>query len=117
MAHEKTLRLGLGDQLNEHHSWFRNRAGSIVYLLMEVRQDYPGVGPSSFLSEFEGAAAVRTFNDRLPAGYGYRNQFLAEYTGDINDLKRSVWLVRHVADAAASRAHQHRFTFFNRKNR
>jgi deoxyribodipyrimidine photolyase-related protein len=39
MAHGKILRLVLGDQLNERHSWFRNRAEGIVYLLMEVRQE------------------------------------------------------------------------------
>ena len=32
----KTLRLILGDQLNEKHSWFQNVDDSIVYVLMEV---------------------------------------------------------------------------------
>ena len=32
----KTLRLILGDQLNEKHSWFQNVDDSVVYVLMEV---------------------------------------------------------------------------------
>ena len=34
-----TLRLILGDQLNENHSWFQNPDPQIHYLLMEMRQE------------------------------------------------------------------------------
>jgi len=39
MSSEKTLRLILGDQLNEGHSWFRSRKNTVVYVLMEVLQE------------------------------------------------------------------------------
>ncbi|MEJ2056915.1 MAG: cryptochrome/photolyase family protein, partial [Desulfofustis sp.] len=35
----KTLRLLLGDQLNQSHSWFQARDDTIVYLLLEMRQE------------------------------------------------------------------------------
>ncbi|WP_439481972.1 cryptochrome/photolyase family protein [Cyclobacterium plantarum] len=35
----KTLRLILGDQLNQQHSWFGKKEGSVVYLMMEIRQE------------------------------------------------------------------------------
>ena len=35
----KTLRLILGDQLNHHHSWFKNDQENITYVLMEMRQE------------------------------------------------------------------------------
>ncbi len=38
MTHH-TLRLILGDQLHSGHSWFRNVEDSIVYVMMEIRQE------------------------------------------------------------------------------
>ena len=35
----KTLRLILGDQLNQNHSWFRSSDENVVYLMMEMRQE------------------------------------------------------------------------------
>lgn len=35
----KTLRLILGDQLNYNHSWFKNKSDSVVYVMMEIRQE------------------------------------------------------------------------------
>lgn len=35
----KTLRLILGDQLNEQHSWFQKVDGSVLYVLMEIRTE------------------------------------------------------------------------------
>ena len=35
----KTLRLILGDQLNHHHSWFKDDQENITYLMMEMRQE------------------------------------------------------------------------------
>jgi deoxyribodipyrimidine photolyase-related protein len=36
---EKTLRLILGDQLNERHSWFSEHQKDVVYVMMEIRQE------------------------------------------------------------------------------
>jgi len=35
----KTLRLILGDQLNHHHSWFKEDQEHITYVIMEMRQE------------------------------------------------------------------------------
>jgi len=35
----KTLRLILGDQLNQQHSWFQNLSDQHLYLMMEIRQE------------------------------------------------------------------------------
>lgn len=34
-----TLRLILGDQLNEQHSWFQRKDPNVLYALMEIRQE------------------------------------------------------------------------------
>jgi deoxyribodipyrimidine photolyase-related protein len=39
MSHPKVLRLILGDQLNELHSWFSKPAANICYVMMEVLQE------------------------------------------------------------------------------
>lgn len=39
MSRFKTLRLILGDQLNYKHSWFQTQDDSVLYVLMEVRQE------------------------------------------------------------------------------
>jgi deoxyribodipyrimidine photolyase-related protein len=39
MSNPKTLRLILGDQLNEPHSWFQKKHDNMTYVLMEVRQE------------------------------------------------------------------------------
>jgi len=64
MVRRKTLRLVLGDQLNENHSWFRNRTDGVVYLLMEVRQetDYVTHHIQKVAAFF---AAMRAFAARL----------------------------------------------------
>jgi deoxyribodipyrimidine photolyase-related protein len=36
---KKTVRLILGDQLNEQHSWFQQVSDEVTYVLMEVRQE------------------------------------------------------------------------------
>ncbi|WP_226668293.1 cryptochrome/photolyase family protein [Microbulbifer aggregans] len=35
----KTLRLILGDQLNHHHSWYRNDSAETLYFIAEMRQE------------------------------------------------------------------------------
>lgn len=39
MPQPKRLRLILGDQLNERHSWFQKKYDNVTYVLMEVRQE------------------------------------------------------------------------------
>ena len=39
MPKHKTLRLILGDQLNENHSWFKHPDKNVTYVLMEIRQE------------------------------------------------------------------------------
>jgi deoxyribodipyrimidine photolyase-related protein len=39
MPGQKTLRLILGDQLNETHSWFKHPDKQVTYVLMEIRQE------------------------------------------------------------------------------
>ena len=35
----KTLRLILGDQLNEQHTWFNSKSEDITYVLMEIKSE------------------------------------------------------------------------------
>ncbi|MDH3839187.1 MAG: cryptochrome/photolyase family protein [Desulfobacteraceae bacterium] len=64
MTHPKILRLILGDQLNEHHSWFQKIHDNVTYLLMEIRQetDYVKHHVQKVASFF---AAMRAFSRRL----------------------------------------------------
>jgi deoxyribodipyrimidine photolyase-related protein len=39
MPSQKILRLILGDQLNEKHSWFKTPDRQVTYVLMEIRQE------------------------------------------------------------------------------
>ena len=39
MSQQKILRLILGDQLNEKHSWFKNPDRHVTYVMMEIRQE------------------------------------------------------------------------------
>ena len=58
------LRLVLGDQLNEKHSWFKQPSENVVYVLMEVRQetDYALHHIQKVVAFF---AAMRAFAGRL----------------------------------------------------
>ena len=64
MAKDKILRLILGDQLNENHSWFRRPDKTVTYVLMEIRQetDYVKHHIQKVVSFF---AAMRAFAERL----------------------------------------------------
>ncbi len=70
----KTVRLILGDQLNEHHSWFAAPDDSVMYVLMEVRQetDYVQHHIQKVAAFF---AAMRSFAGTL-AGKGHRFEYL-----------------------------------------
>lgn len=70
-----TLRLILGDQLNERHSWFQQPADpAIVYVLMEIRSEtgYVRHHVQKVLAFF---AAMRLFAERLEA-LGHRVRYL-----------------------------------------
>ncbi len=60
----KTLRLILGDQLNIHHSWFKQVNEEVTYVLMEVRTetDYASHHVQKVVGFF---AAMRAFSDTL----------------------------------------------------
>ena len=66
MVRSKTLRLVLGDQLNEKHSWFKKSGKRIAYVLMEIRQetDYVKHHVQKVVAFF---AAMRAFAQRLQA--------------------------------------------------
>lgn len=64
MAKDKILRLILGDQLNEKHSWFKQPESSVTYVLMEIRQetDYVKHHVQKVVAFF---AAMRAFAEKL----------------------------------------------------
>ena len=64
MQKPKTLRLILGDQLNENHSWFKKPDKKVTYVLMEIRQetDYVAHHIQKVAAFF---AAMRGFAERL----------------------------------------------------
>ena len=59
-----TLRLLLGDQLNQHHPWFKTVDPTVVYVLMEMRQetDYAPHHVQKVIAFF---GAMRAFADQL----------------------------------------------------
>ena len=64
MPQKKILRLILGDQLNEKHSWFKTVDREVTYVMMEIRQetDYVKHHIQKVAAFF---AAMRMFADRL----------------------------------------------------
>ena len=64
MPKKKVLRLILGDQLNESHSWFKKLDRQVTYVLMEIRQetDYVAHHIQKVAAFF---AAMRAFAERL----------------------------------------------------
>ncbi len=60
----KTLRLILGDQLNQNHSWYKEKSNDITYVMMEMRQetDYVNHHIQKVLGFF---AAMRAFKSWL----------------------------------------------------
>ena len=58
------IRLILGDQLNEQHSWFQTVDDSVVYVLMEMQQEtnYVKHHVQKVVAFF---AAMRNFNHKL----------------------------------------------------
>ena len=94
MPDQKILRLILGDQLNDKHSWFKTPDKKVSYVLMEIRQetDYVKHHIQKVAAFF---AAMRTFADRL-AELGHRVIYLRlddannqqTIAGNISDLIR-----------------------------
>jgi deoxyribodipyrimidine photolyase-related protein len=74
MPDQKILRLILGDQLNEKHSWFKTPDKQVTYVLMEIRQetDYVKHHIQKVAAFF---AAMRAFAGRL-AELGHRVIYL-----------------------------------------
>ena len=64
MPRQHTLRLILGDQLNENHDWFKQPDKNVTYVLMEIRRetDYVTHHIQKVTAFF---AAMRAFADRL----------------------------------------------------
>ncbi len=66
MAKDKILRLILGDQLNEKHSWFQKPDKAVTFVMMEIRQetDYVKHHVQKVVAFF---AAMRAFAEKLRA--------------------------------------------------
>ena len=64
MPKQKTLRLILGDQLDELHAWFKTPDKNVTYVMMEIRQetDYVKHHIQKVAAFF---AAMRAFSARL----------------------------------------------------
>jgi len=74
MPQPKVLRLILGDQLDELHSWFKKPDNDVTYVMMEIRQetDYVKHHIQKVAAFF---AAMRAFSTRLKAS-GHRVIYL-----------------------------------------
>jgi deoxyribodipyrimidine photolyase-related protein len=74
MTKNMTLRLILGDQLNPQHSWFGKVNNSVIYVLMELRQetDYVLHHAQKILAIFAG---MREFAEQLKVA-GHRVHYL-----------------------------------------
>ncbi len=70
----KTLRLLLGDQLNEQHSWFKKIESHVTYVLMEVRTetDYVKHHIQKICALFLG---MRSFSERISKA-GHKVQYI-----------------------------------------
>ena len=66
MAKDKILRLILGDQLNEKHSWFKKPDKGVTCVLMEIRQETDTV-KHHIQKVVAFFAAMRAFAQRLQA--------------------------------------------------
>ena len=64
MARDKILRLILGDQLNERHTWFQKPDRTVTFVMMEIRQetDYVRHHVQKIVAFF---AAMRAFAEKL----------------------------------------------------
>ena len=91
MPRQHTLRLILGDQLDENHDWFKQPDKTVTYVLMEIRQETDYVAHhiqkvAAFL------AAMRAFADRL-AEVGHQVIYL-----ELDDPKNRQTIEANIAD-------------------
>jgi deoxyribodipyrimidine photolyase-related protein len=103
MPPQKILRLILGDQLNQRHSWFKSVDRDVTYLLMELRQetDYVDHHIQKVAAFF---AAMRAFAERLRR-LGHRVVYLT-----LDDQGNRQTIAENVADLIA-RQHFTRFEY------
>jgi deoxyribodipyrimidine photolyase-related protein len=102
MPKHKTLRLILGDQLDENHSWFKHPEKNVTYVLMEIRQetDYVTHHIQKVASFF---AAMRAFARRLRE-LGHRVIYLK-----LDDPQNRQTIAGNIEDLL----HQKKFTHFD----
>ncbi len=91
MPQQHTLRLVLGDQLNENHDWFKQPDENVTYVLMEIRQetDYVAHHIQKVAAFF---AAMRAFAERL-GELGHRVEYLK-----LDDPKNNQALDKNIAN-------------------
>jgi len=101
MPQQKTLRLILGDQLNENHDWFKQPDKNVTYALMEIRQetDYVTHHIQKVTAFF---AAMRAFAERL-LELGHRVVYLK-----LDDPKNNQAIDTNIANLLR----QKKFTYF-----
>jgi deoxyribodipyrimidine photolyase-related protein len=101
MPQPKILRLILGDQLNENHSWFKHPDKHVTYVLMEIRQetDYVSHHIQKVAAFF---AAMRAFAGRLRE-LGHRFVYLK-----LDDPQNRQTIAGNITDLL----HQKKFTQF-----
>jgi len=96
MPKQKTLRLVLGDQLNERHSWFKAPDKEVTYVLMEIRQETDYVKHHiQKVAAFFGA--MRAFAERI-SELGHRVVYLK-----LDDPKNRQTLSDNIADLSQKR--------------
>jgi len=100
MPPPKTLRLILGDQLNENHSWFKQPDKNVTYVLMEIRQetDYVTHHIQKVAAFF---AAMRAFAERLRA-LGHRVVYLK-----LDDSQNRQTIAGNIAELLQSKKFAH----------
>ncbi len=94
------VRLILGDQLNENHSWFSSVDASVVYVMMEVRSetDYVRHHAQKVIAIF---AAMRCFAETLRSK-GHTVTYIA--IADADNRHDLLGNVQHLAEQVAARS-------------
>ena len=67
-----TIRLILGDQLNEQHSWYKNVDDAVCYVMFEMRQetDYVKHHIQKVVAFFSAMRASSVLRDVVPLAFG-----------------------------------------------
>ena len=100
MPQQKILRLILGDQLNERHSWFKTADKQVTYVMMEIRQetDYVKHHIQKVAAFF---AAMRAFAKRL-SELGHRVIYLR-----LDDRRNRQTIAGNVSDLIKKKKFTH----------